>query len=80
MKRMELSHYEYQHEEWQYLQQKEREEDEKLQTVAGMSRLNSLCKHSTIDTIRKNLRTTTGKHTIKIDEHIISNLQNNNSH
>lgn len=30
---MELSHYEYQHEEWQYLQQKERKEDEKLQTV-----------------------------------------------
>lgn len=28
--------------------------------------------NSTIDTIRKNLRTTTGKHKIKIDEHIIT--------
>lgn len=33
IKRMELFHYEYQHEEQQYLQQKEREEDEKLQAV-----------------------------------------------
>ena len=31
MRRMELFHYEYQHEERQYLQQKEKEEDEKLQ-------------------------------------------------
>ena len=27
--------------------------------------------NSTIDTIRKNLRTTTGKHKIPIDEHIV---------
>ena len=33
MKRIELFHYEYLHEERQYLQQKEREEDEKLQAV-----------------------------------------------
>ena len=38
MKRMELFHYEYQHEEWQYLQQKEREEDEKLQAVLQYTR------------------------------------------
>ena len=31
--------------------------------------------NSTIDTIRKNLRTTTGKHKIKIDEKIISFIQ-----
>ena len=151
MKRMELFHYEYQHEERQYLQQKEREEDEKLQAVLQYTRntfrqfdfneeeIFQICEcvryfvtnqqalrvnihikrratvtqislknfawniafqynisrdvtaqfvmqtfhewfaNSTIDTIRKNLRTTTGKHKIKIDEHIISNLQNNNS-
>ena len=151
MKRMELFHYEYQYEERQYLQQKEREEDEKLQAVLQYTRntfrqfdfseeeIFQLCEcvryfatnrqalrvnihikrraavtqislknfawniafqynisrdvtaqfvmqtfhewfaNSTIDTIRKNLRTTTGKHKIKIDEHIISNLQNNNS-
>ena len=151
MKRMELFHYEYQYEERQYLQQKEREEDEKLQAVLQYIRntfrqfdfseeeIFQLCEcvryfatnrqalrvnihikrraavtqislknfawniafqynisrdvtaqfvmqtfhewfaNSTIDTIRKNLRTTTGKHKIKIDEHIISNLQNNNS-
>ena len=38
MKRMELFHYEYQHEEQQYLQQKEREEDEKLQAVLQYTR------------------------------------------
>ena len=38
MKRMELFHYEYQHEERQYLQQKEREEDEKLQAVLQYTR------------------------------------------
>ncbi len=151
MKRMELFHYEYQHEERQYLQQKEREEDEKLQAVLQYTRktfrqfdfseeeIFQICEcvryfvsnrqalsvnihikrrttvtqislknfawniafqynisrdvtaqfvmhtfhewfsNSTIETIRKNLRTTTGKHKIKIDEHIISNLQNNNS-
>ena len=36
MKRMELFHYEYQHEEWQYLQQKEREEDEKYNFELGI--------------------------------------------
>ena len=143
MKRMELFHYEYQHEERQYLQQKEREEDEKLQAVLQYTRntfrqfdfseeeIFQICEcvryfvinrqalsvnihikrrvsvtqislknfawniafqynisrdvtaqfvmqtfhewfaNSTIDTIRKNLRTTTGKHKIKIDEHII---------
>ena len=144
MKRMELFHYEYQHEERQYLQQKEREEDEKLQAVLQYTRntfrqfdfseeeIFQICEcvryfvtnrqalrvnihikrraavtqislknfawniafqynisrdvtaqfvmqtfhewfaNSTIDTIRKNLRTTTGKHKIKIDEHIVS--------
>lgn len=38
MKRMELFHYEYQHEEQQYLQHKEREEDEKLQAVLQYTR------------------------------------------
>ena len=159
MKRMELFHYEYQHEERQYLQQKEREEDEKLQAVLQYTRntfrqfdfseeeifqicecvryfvtkeeIFQICEcvryfvtnrqalstnvhikrrtavtqislknfawniafqynisrdvtaqfvmqtfyewflNSTIDTIRKNLRTTTGKHKIKIDENII---------
>ena len=143
MKRMELFHYEYQHEEQQYLQQKEREEDEKLQAVLQYTRntfrqfdfseeeIFEICEcvryfvtnrqalnvnihikrriavtqislknfawniafqynisrdvtaqfvmqtfhewfvNSTIDTIRKNLRTTTGKHKIKIDEHIV---------
>ena len=143
MKRMELFHYEYQHEEQQYLQQKEREEDEKLQAVLQYTRntfrqfdfseeeIFQICEcvryfvtnqqalnvnihikrrtavtqislknfawniafqynisrdvtaqfvmqtfrewfvNSTLDTIRKNLRTTTGKHKIKIDEHII---------
>ena len=143
MKRMELFHYEYQHEERQYLQQKEREEDEKLQAVLQYTRntfrqfdfseeeifqicecvryfvtnqqtlrvnihikrraavtqislknfawniafqynisrdvtaqfvmqtFNEWFANSTIDTIRKNLRTTTGKHKIKIDEHIV---------
>ena len=61
MKRMELFHYEYQHEERQYLQQKEREEDEKLQAVLQYTRntfrqfecpilchqsASSTCKHS----------------------------------
>lgn len=144
MKRMELFHYEYQHEQRQYLQQKEREEDEKLQAVLQYTRntfrqfdfneeeIFQICEcvryfvtnrqtlsvnihikrrttvtqislknfawniafqynisrdvtaqfvmqtfhewfvNSTIDTIRKNLRTTTGKHKIKIDEHIVS--------
>lgn len=144
MKRMELFHYEYQHEERQYLQQKEREEDEKLQAVLQYTRntfrqfnfseeeIFQICEcvryfvsnrqvlsvniqikrrtsvtqislknfawniafqynisrdvtaqfvmqtfhewfaNSTIDTIRKNLRTTTGRHKIKIDEHIVS--------
>ena len=145
MKRMELFHYEYQHEERQYLQQKEREKDEKLQAVLQYTRntfrqfdfseeeIFQICEcvryfvtnqqalsstsirikrhaavtqislknfawniafqynisrdvtaqfvmqtfhewfaNSTIDTIRKNLRTTTGRHKIKIDEHIIS--------
>lgn len=139
MKRMELFHYEYQHEERQYLQQKEREEDEKLQAVLQYTRntfrqfdfseeeIFQICEcvryfvtnrqalsvnihikrrvsvtqislknfawniafqynisrdvtaqfvmqtfhewfaNSTIDTIRKNLRTTTGKHKIKIN-------------
>lgn len=143
MKRMELFHYEYQHEEQQYLQHKEREEDEKLQAVLQYTRntfrqfdfneeeIFQICEcvryfvtnrqvlnvnihikrhtavtqislknfawniafqynisrdvtaqfvmqtfrewfvNSTLDTIRKNLRTTTGKHKIKIDEHII---------
>ena len=143
MKRMELFHYEYQHEEQQYLQQKEREEDEKLQAVLQYTRntfrqfdfseeeIFQICEcvryfvtnrqalnvnihikrrtavtqislknfawniafqynisrdvtaqfvmqtfhdwfaNSTIDTIRKNLRTTTGKHKVKIDEHIV---------
>lgn len=152
MKRMELFHYGYQHEERQYLQQKEREEDEKLQAVLQYTRntfrqfdfseeeIFQICEcvryfvtnqqalssasnrikrraavtqislknfawniafqynisrdvtaqfvmqtfhewfaNSTLDTIRKNLRTTTGKHKIKIDEHIISSLQNKNS-
>ena len=151
MKRMELFHYEYQHEERQYLQQKERAEDEKLQAVLQYARntfrqfdfseeeIFQICEcvryfvtnrqalnvnihikrrvsvtqislkdfawniafqynisrdvtaqfamqtfhewfaNSTIETIRKNLRTTTGKHKIKIDEHIISSLQNYNS-
>ena len=144
MKRMELFHYEYQHEQRQYLQQKEREEDEKLQAVLQYTRntfrqfdfseeeIFQICEcvryfvtnrqalstnvhikrrtavtqislknfawniafqynisrdvtaqfvmqtfhewfvNSTIDTIRKNLRTTTGKHKIKIEEHIVS--------
>ena len=45
MKRMELFHYEYQHEERQYLQQKEREEDEKLQVLCHQS-TSSTCKYS----------------------------------
>lgn len=37
--------------------------------------------NSTLDTIRKNLRTTTGRHSIEIDEHIIYNrLANDSSH
>ena len=144
MKRMELFHYEYQHEERQYLQRKEREEDEKLQAILQYTRntfrqfdfneeeIFQICEcvryfvtnrqalrinihikrriavtqislknfawniafqynisrdvtaqfvmqtfhewfaNSTIDTIRKNLRTTTGRHKIKIDEHIVS--------
>ena len=144
MKRMELFHYEYQHEERQYLQQKEREKDEKLQAVLQYTRntfrqfdfneeeIFQICEcvryfvtnqqalssasnrikrraavtqislknfawniafqynisrdvtaqfvmqtfhewfaNSTLDTIRKNLRTTTGNHKIKIDEQII---------
>lgn len=143
MKRMELFHYEYQHEERQYLQQKEKEEDEKLQAVLQYTRNTfrqfdfseeeifqisecvryfvtnrqalsvnihikrrtavtqislknfawniafqyNICRdvtaqfvmqtfhewfaNSTIETIRKNLRTTTGKHKIKIDEQIV---------
>ena len=143
MRRMELFHYEYQHEERQYLQQKEKEEDEKLQAVLQYTRstfrqfdfseeeifqicecvryfvtnrqalsvnihikrrvsvtqislknfawniafqynisrdvtaqfvmqtFNEWFANSTLDTIRKNLRTTTGKHRIKIDEHIV---------
>ena len=144
MRRMELFHYEYQHEERQYLQQKEREEDEKLQAILQYTRntfrqfdfseeeifqicecvryfvtnrqalssasirikrraavtqislknfawniafqynisrdvtaqfvmqtFNEWFANSTLDTIRKNLRTTTGKHRIKIDEHIV---------
>lgn len=148
MKRMELFHYEYQHEEQQYLQRKEREEDEKLQAVLQYTRntfrqfdfneeeIFQICEcvryfvtnrqtlsvgihikrrsavtqislknfawniafqynisrdvtaqfvmqtfhewfaNSTLDTIRKNLRTTTGKHKIKIDEHIVSITHN----
>ena len=149
MKRMELFHYEYQHEERQYLQQKEREEDEKLQAVLQYTRntfrqfdfneeeIFQICEcvryfvtnrqvlsnisirikrrtsvtqislknfawniafqynisrditaqfvmqtfhewfaNSTLDTIRKNLRTTTGKHKIEIDENIISIVRN----
>ena len=145
MKRMELFHYEYQHEERQYLQQKKREEDEKLQAVLQYARntfrqfdfseeeIFQICecvryfvinrqvltmteirikKHSaatqislknfawniafqyniggdvttsfvmatfaewftnsTFDTVRKNLRTTTGRHKIEIDENILS--------
>ena len=144
MKRMELFHYEYQHEERQYLQHKEREEDEKLQAVLQYTRntfrqfdfseeeIFQICEcvryfvtnrqalrvnihikrraavtqislknfawniafqynisrdvtaqfvmqtfhewfaNSTLDTIRKNLRTTTGKHRIKINEYIVS--------
>lgn len=143
MKRMELFHYEYQHEERQYLQQKEKEEDEKLQAILQYTRNTfrqfdfseeeifqisecvryfvtnrqalsvnihikrrtavtqislknfawniafqyNICRdvtaqfvmqtfhewfaNSTIETIRKNLRTTTGKHKIKIDEQIV---------
>ncbi len=144
MKRMELFHYEYQHEERQYLQQKEKEEDEKLQAVLQYTRntfrqfdfneeeIFQICEcvryfvtnrqaltntnihikrrvavtqislknfawniafqynisrdvtaqfvmqtfhewfaNSTLDTIRKNLRTTTGKHKIKINENIL---------
>ena len=144
MKRMELFHYEYQHEERQYLQQREKEEDAKLQVVLQYTRntfrqfdfseeeifqicecvryfvtnrqalssasirikrraavtqislknfawniafqynisrdvtaqfvmqtFNEWFANSTLDTIRKNLRTTTGKHRIKIDEHIV---------
>ena len=141
-RRMELFHYEYQHEERQYLQQKEKEEDEKLQAVLQYTRstfrqfdfseeeIFQICEcvryfvtnrqalsvnihikrrvsvtqislknfawniafqynisrdvtaqfvmqtfhewfaNSTLNTIRKNLRTTTGKHKIRIDEHI----------
>ena len=149
MKRMELFHYEYQHEEQQYLQHKEREEDEKLQAVLQYTRntfrqfdfneeeIFQICEcvryfvtnrqvlsnisirikrrtsvtqislknfawniafqynisrditaqfvmqtfhewfaNSTLDTIRKNLRTTTGKHKIEIDENIISIVRN----
>lgn len=144
MKRIELFHYEYLHEERQYLQQKEREEDEKLQAILQYTRntfrqfdfseeeIFQICDcvryfvsnrqvlsvnihikrrttvtqislknfawniafqynisrditaqfvmqtfyewfaNSTLDTVRKNLRTTTGKHKIKIDEHIVS--------
>lgn len=145
MKRMELFHCEYQHEEQQYLQQKEREGNEKLKAILQYTRntfrqfdfseeeIFQICEcvryfvtnrqaltntnihikrraavtqislknfawniafqynigrdvtaqfvmhtfhewfaNSTIDTIRKNLRTTTGKHKIKIDEHIVS--------
>lgn len=145
MKRMELFHYEYQHEERQYIRQKEKEEDKKLQAVLQYTRnsfrqfdfseeeIFQICEcvryfvinrqaltntnihikrrvavtqislknfawniafqynigrdvtaqfvmhtfhewfaNSTIDTIRKNLRTTTGNHRIKIDEHIVS--------
>ena len=143
MKRIELFHYEYLHEERQYLQQKEKEEDEKLQAVLQYTRNTfrqfdfseeeifqisecvryfvtnrqalsvnihikrrtavtqislknfawniafqyNICRdvtaqfvmqtfhewfaNSTIETIRKNLRTTTGKHKIKIDEQIV---------
>ena len=148
MRRMELFHYEYQHEERQYLQQKEKEEDEKLQAVLQYTRstfrqfdfseeeIFQICEsvryfvtnqqalrvnihikrraavtqislknfawniafqynisrdvtaqfvmqtfhewflNSTIDTIRKNLRTTTGKHKIEINENIISIARN----
>ena len=39
MKRIELFHYEYLHEERQYLQQKEKEEDEKLQAVSQFMKI-----------------------------------------
>ena len=142
-RRMELFHYEYQHEQQQYKQQKERKEDEKLNAILKYTRdtfkrfdldeteIFQICEcvryfvsnrqalsvnihikrrttvtqislknfawniafqynisrdvtaqfviqtfhewfvNSTIDTIRKNLRTTTGNHKIKIDEQII---------
>jgi len=143
-KRMELFHYEFQHEQQQYRQQKKKEDDEKLDaimkyTLTTFKRLNfgeteifQICEcvryfvtnrqvlttteihikkrtsvtqislknfawniafqynisgdvtakfvlhtfnewfaNSTIDTIRKNLRTTTGRHKIEIDENII---------
>ena len=148
MKRMELFHYEYQHEERQYLQQKEREEDEKLQAVLQYTRntfrqfdfseeeIFQICEcvryfvtnqqalcvnihikrrtdvtqislknfawniafqynisrdvtaqfvmqtfhewfaNSTIETIRKNLRTTMGNHKIRIDEKILPIVHN----
>lgn len=41
MKRMELFHYEYQHEEWQYLQQKEREEDESYKPYCNIPEIYS---------------------------------------
>ena len=150
MKRMELFHYEYQHEERLFLQQKEREEDEKLQAILQYTRntfrqfdfseeeIFQICEcvryfvtnrqalrinihikrrtavtqislknfawniafqynisrdvtaqfvmqtfhewftNSTIDTIRKNLRTTAGKHKIKIDEQIIKHPTTSN--
>lgn len=149
MKRMELFHYEYQHEEKQYLQQKEREEDKKLQGILQYTRntfrrldfdedeIFQICEcvryfvtnrqaltttrihikrraavtqislknfawniafqyninrdvtaqfvmqtfhewfaNSTIDTIRKNLRTTAGNHKININEQIIASTTN----
>ena len=148
MKRMELFHYVYQHEEQQYLQQKEKEEDAKLQAVLQYTRntfrqfdfneeeIFQICEcvryfvtnrqalgvnihikrrtavtqislknfawniafqynisrdvtaqfvmqtfhewfvNSTIDTIRKNLRTTTGNHKIRIDEKILPIVHN----
>lgn len=145
IKRMELFHYEYQHEQEQYLLQKGREADEKLCAVLKYTRntfkrldfdedeVSQICEcvryfvtnkqlltateihikkrtpvtqislknfawniafqydisrditaqfvmqtfnewfsNSTIDTIRKNLRTTAGRHKIEIDENIIS--------
>lgn len=149
MKRMELFHYECQHEEREYLKQKERQEDEKLQAILQYTRntfrqfdfneeeIFQICEcvryfvtnrrvltvnihikrrtdvtqislknfawniafqynisrditaqfvmqtfhewfvNSTLDTIRKNLRTTTGKHKIKIDERIIPSTISN---
>ena len=149
MKRMELFHYECQHEEREYLKQKERQEDEKLQAILQYTRntfrqfdfneeeIFQICEcvryfvtnrqvltvnihikrrtdvtqislknfawniafqynisrditaqfvmqtfhewfvNSTLDTIRKNLRTTTGKHKIKIDERIIPSTVSN---